>query len=160
VVRPTASSRGEAVGSPEKERRVADGFEAEQDHEHAVESHSQAAGGGKGVDVALEAVGDPSLAATAFAALAPGGQAVIVGMMPPDSQIAVPAALLRHGRRLAGSVMGEVRSLHDIPAYLRMVAGGQLIADELATSRWPLDGVNEAFDHASARRGVRTMIEF
>jgi len=118
------------------------------------------ASGGKGVDVALEAVGDPSLAATAFAALAPGGQAVIIGMMPPGSQIAVPAALLRHGRRLAGSVMGEVRSLHDIPAYLRMVAGGQLIADELATSRWPLDGVNEAFDHASARRGVRTMIEF
>lgn len=81
-------------------------------------------------------------------------------MMPPDSEIGVPAALVRHGRRLAGSVMGEVRSLHDIPAYVRMVEGGQLIADELANSRWPLDQVNEAFDHASARRGVRTMIEF
>jgi S-(hydroxymethyl)glutathione dehydrogenase / alcohol dehydrogenase len=33
------------------------------------------AGGGQGVDVAVEAVGDPDLAATAFAALAPGGQA-------------------------------------------------------------------------------------
>ncbi len=117
------------------------------------------AGGGQGVDVAVDAVGDPYLALTAFAALAPGGQAIIVGMMPPDSEIGVPAALLRHGRSLAGSVMGEVRSLHDIPAYVRMVVGGQLIADELATSRWPLDKVNEAFHHATARRGIRTMIE-
>lgn len=79
---------------------------------------------GRGVDVAVEAVGDSALAATAFAALAPGGQAVIVGMMPPDSETGVPAALLRHGRSLTGSVMGEVRSHSDIPAYMRMVISG------------------------------------
>jgi S-(hydroxymethyl)glutathione dehydrogenase/alcohol dehydrogenase len=117
-------------------------------------------GGGQGVDVAVEAVGDPSLAAASFEALAPGGQAVIVGMMPPDTEIGVPTALLRHGRSLTGSVMGEVRSHHDIPGYVRMAISGNLIADELATSRWSLDEVNEAFDHASARRGIRTMIEF
>jgi len=116
--------------------------------------------GGHGVDVAIEAVGDPILAATAFAALAPAGKAIIIGMMPPGSQIPVPASLLRHGRTLAGSVMGEVRSHHDIPAYQRLVTGGQMHADELATSHWPLEDVNTAFSQAAARHGIRTMIEF
>ncbi|MGH3391176.1 MAG: zinc-binding dehydrogenase [Actinomadura sp.] len=116
--------------------------------------------GGQGVEVAVETVGDPALAAMAFAALTPGGQAIVIGMMPPESEIRIPAALIRHGRRLAGSVMGEVRTLHDIPIYARMVCSGQLKADELATSNWPLEEVNAAFDHASARRGIRTMIRF
>lgn len=114
----------------------------------------------RGVDVAVEVVGDPALAETAFAALAPGGRAIVVGMMPADSRIALPAALLRHGRSMAGSVMGEVRTRHDIPAYLQMVASGRLAADQLATSTWPLDQINDAFENAAARRGIRTMIEF
>jgi S-(hydroxymethyl)glutathione dehydrogenase / alcohol dehydrogenase len=118
------------------------------------------ASGTHGMDVAIEAVGDPALAALAFTALAPAGKAIIIGMMPPDSQIPIPASLLRHGRSLAGSVMGEVRSRHDIPIYQQLVASGQMHADELATSRWPLEDVNTAFSHAAARNGIRTMIEF
>jgi S-(hydroxymethyl)glutathione dehydrogenase/alcohol dehydrogenase len=36
----------------------------------------------------------------------------------------------------------------------------RLVADQLATSAWPLDQINDAFDHAAARHGIRTMIEF
>jgi S-(hydroxymethyl)glutathione dehydrogenase/alcohol dehydrogenase len=118
------------------------------------------ANGGQGVDIAIEAAGDPSSAATAFAALAAGGVAIVVGMMPPATDIAVPAGLLRHGRRLVGSVMGEVRSHQDIPTYLRMAGRGQLLTDPLATSRWSLDEVNEAFACAASKHGIRTMIEF
>lgn len=118
------------------------------------------ASGTSGIDIAVEAVGDPALAAVAFTALAPAGKAVIIGMMPPGSQIPVPASLLRHGRSLAGSVMGEVRSRYDIPVYQQLVTSGQMRADELATSRWPLEDVNTAFSHATARNGIRTMIEF
>ncbi|MYW02315.1 zinc-binding dehydrogenase [Streptomyces sp. SID3343] len=119
-----------------------------------------AASDGHGVDIAVEAVGEPALAEAAFACLAPGGRAVIVGMMPPDSSIRVPSALLRRGRAIAGSVMGEVRSLHDIPTYVRMATIGLLHADTLATTHRPLDEVNAAFDDAATRRGVRTMITF
>jgi S-(hydroxymethyl)glutathione dehydrogenase/alcohol dehydrogenase len=62
---------------------------------------------GRGTDITIEAVGDPALAAAAFEALAPAGKAIIIGMMPPGSQIAVPAPLLRHGRSITGSVMGR-----------------------------------------------------
>jgi S-(hydroxymethyl)glutathione dehydrogenase/alcohol dehydrogenase len=115
--------------------------------------------GRRGIDVAVEAVGELALAEAAFAALAPGGRAV-VGMMPPSSRITLPASLLRHGRSLTGSVMGEVRPRHDIPAYLQMAASGNLITGDLATSTWPLDQVNDAFEHAISKRGIRTMIEF
>ncbi|WP_256790421.1 MULTISPECIES: zinc-binding dehydrogenase [Frankia] len=113
-----------------------------------------------GVDIAVEAVGDPTLASAAFEALSPGGRAVIIGMMPPGSEIKVPGALLRHGRSLTGSVMGEVRTHHDIPAYVRMAAEHRLLADDIATTRFPLNEINEAFNHATARRGIRTMIDF
>ncbi|MGP4029678.1 zinc-binding dehydrogenase [Actinomadura sp. 3N407] len=116
--------------------------------------------GQRGVDVAVEVVGDPALAEAAFTTLAAGGQAVVVGMMPPGSRISLPSALVRHGRSMTGSVMGEVRTRHDIPAYLEMVASGRMVADELATSTWKLDQVNDAFDHAAGRHGIRTMIEF
>ncbi|TDE32144.1 zinc-binding dehydrogenase [Actinomadura sp. 6K520] len=114
----------------------------------------------RGVDVAVEAVGDVALAEAAFAALAPGGRAIVVGMMPSDSCIALPSELVRHGRSMAGSVMGEVRTRHDIPVYLQMAASGRLTADDLATSTWPLNQINDAFANAAARHGIRTMIEF
>jgi S-(hydroxymethyl)glutathione dehydrogenase/alcohol dehydrogenase len=69
-------------------------------------------------------------------------------MMLTDSHISLPFALLRHGRSMTGLVMGEVRTRHDIPAYLQMVASGRLVADELATSTWTLDQVHDAFHHA------------
>jgi S-(hydroxymethyl)glutathione dehydrogenase / alcohol dehydrogenase len=116
--------------------------------------------GQRGVDIAVEVVGDPALAEAAFAALAPGGRAIVVGMMPPSSRIALPASLLRHGRSIGGSVMGEVRTARDIPAYLQMALAGSLVTDDLATCTMPLDQVNDAFSHAAYKRGIRTMIEF
>jgi S-(hydroxymethyl)glutathione dehydrogenase/alcohol dehydrogenase len=116
--------------------------------------------GQRGVDVAVEAVGEPALAEAVFTSLAPGGRAVVVGMMPSDSRIALPASLLRHGRTMTGSVMGEVRTRHDIPAYLQMAASGRLVTDDLATAAMSLDQVNHAFSNAAARHGIRTMIEF
>ncbi len=127
---------------------------------HDIAESVREATGGRGADIAIEAVGDPALAAAAFAALAPAGKAIVVGLMPPDSQIIVPASLLRHGRSITGSVMGEVRTLHDIPVYQQLVASGQMLADQLITSSWPLAEVNTALSNAAARHGIRTMIEF
>ncbi|HVB46737.1 MAG TPA: zinc-binding dehydrogenase [Streptosporangiaceae bacterium] len=128
--------------------------------EQGIPEMVQGATSGRGTDIAIEAVGDPALAAAAFTALAPSGKAIIIGMMPPGSHIPVPAALLCDGRSLTGSVMGEVRTAQDIPTYQHMVTDGQMLADELATATWPLHEVNTAISHAAARQGIRTMIEF
>lgn len=116
--------------------------------------------GGLGVDAAIEAVGTCTTAEDAFAALAPGGTAIVIGMLPAAGHLRIPAADLRRGRRLAGSIMGDVRTHQDIPAYVDLVSSGVLQADTLATAHFPLSDINRALDEARSRRGIRTMITF
>lgn len=115
---------------------------------------------GTGVDHAVEAVGLTETAAQAFKSLAPGGQATVIGMMPPGAEISVPGRLIRQGRSLAGTVMGSVRTRTDIPRYADLLMRGTLHADPLITSSRPLKDINEAFKDATARVGVRSLISF
>ncbi|MEV8476224.1 zinc-binding dehydrogenase [Streptomyces sp. NPDC051173] len=115
---------------------------------------------GGGVDRSIEAVGLPHTASTAFRALAPQGHATIVGMMPPGADVPVPGRLLRHGRTLAGTVMGSVRTLADIPRYTALLHNQQLRAEPLVTSVLPLAQIDEALQRAQARHGARTLVSF
>lgn len=111
-----------------------------------------------GVDHAIEAVGLPQTAYQAFSVLRPGGQASVIGMMPPNTDIPIPGRLLRAGRSLTGTVMGSVRTRADIPRYAQLALGGQLHIEPLITSRTPLEKASDALDAARARRGVRAML--
>jgi len=116
--------------------------------------------GGVGVDTAIEAVGSPATTGQAFAVLAPGGRATVLGMLPAGADIQLPARLLRQGRSIGGTVMGSVRTRADIPRYADYAQRGVLQTQELITSRRPLTEVNEAFADTRARRGVRAVITF
>lgn len=113
-----------------------------------------------GVHRAIEAVGLPETATAAFAVLAPGSHATVLGMLPPDTDVVLPSRLLRQGRTIGGTIMGNVRTRLDIPRYVDLVVTGQLRADELATSHHPLDKIETALREARTRRGVRAMITF
>lgn len=113
-----------------------------------------------GVDHAIEAVGLPQTATQAFSVLRPGGQATVLGMMPPDTDIPVPGRLLRQGRSLAGCVMGTVRTRTDIPRYAQLALSGVLKTEPLITSCRSLDAANEALADAHERRGVREILRF
>ncbi|TQF03174.1 zinc-binding dehydrogenase [Kitasatospora acidiphila] len=113
-----------------------------------------------GVNRSIEAVGLIETAGQAFAVLAPGGQATVLGMLPAGAAVPVPGSLLRHGRSLGGSVMGSVRSRADIPRYADLARTGMLAADDIATHRRPLQEINEALRAATAREGIRQMIRF
>lgn len=114
----------------------------------------------EGVNRSVEAVGLVETAAQAFAVLAPGGQATVLGMLPPGAEVPLPGSLLRHGRSLGGTVMGSVRTRADIPRYADLVHKGMLQADDIATHRRPLEEINEALRAATAREGIRQMIRF
>jgi S-(hydroxymethyl)glutathione dehydrogenase/alcohol dehydrogenase len=118
------------------------------------------ANAGVGVGAAIEAVGSTSTAEHAVAVLAPGGHAVLVGMPPAGTDFTLPAALLRHGRTVTGTVMGSVRTRADIPRYANLIRRGLLHTEQLITSRYPLSAVNEAFDDTRRHRGVRAVITF
>jgi S-(hydroxymethyl)glutathione dehydrogenase/alcohol dehydrogenase len=110
--------------------------------------------------VTIEAAGTAATAEHAVAVLAPGGQAVLVGMPPAGTDITLPARLLHHGRTVTGTVMGSVRTRADIPRYANLILRGQLHTERLITSRYPLSAVNEAFDDTRCHRGVRAVITF
>lgn len=113
-----------------------------------------------GVERSIEAVGLPETATQAFRVLAAGGNATVLGMMPPGADIAVPGRLLRQGRSIGGTVMGSVRTRSDIPRYADLALRGLLHTEPLITSTRPLDQLDHSLADARARRGVRHTIEF
>ncbi len=114
---------------------------------------------GHGVDVAFEALGSPTTFATACDIVDDGGRVVVVGIAPAGSTGDVDLArLVRRKVQVRGSYGGKAR--RDMPALLRMVAGGTIAPQEAITRRYPLDQADDAYQ-ALARGEIvgRAVIE-
>jgi L-iditol 2-dehydrogenase len=109
--------------------------------------------GGRGVDVACEAVGKPELVAQAVALARPRGVVQLVGVSPRGSTL--PADLFDiHFREL--TVLGAFGRGTAFRRALALLP--KLPAAELITARFPLERAAEAFAHATAGHGVKTVI--
>ena len=115
---------------------------------------------GRGVDYAFDTIGLPEVTANAFAAIRPGGTAVTVGLFPDNEQIILPAALLMTERKLLGCYAGSSRPLVDIPRIIDLYMQGRLDLDRLASKRFPIEQINEAFDEMLAGELARGVVEF
>ena len=108
---------------------------------------------GRGADVVCEAVGKPSLVAEALTLVRPTGVVQLVGVNPKGSTLALDLwdvhfrEVRIHGAFGRGTAYR--RALRLMPT---------LGVERLATARFPLDRIEEAFAHATAGRGVKTMI--
>ena len=107
----------------------------------------------RGADVVCEAVGKPELVAEALTLVRPRGVVQLVGVNPKGSQ---------HPLDLWDVHFREVR-IHG--AFGRGTAFRRALrlmptlgVKRLVTARFPLDRVEEAFAHAAAGRGVKTVI--
>ena len=108
---------------------------------------------GRGADVVCEAVGKPELVAEALRLVRPAGVVQLVGVNPKGSRL--PLDLFDvHFREI---------SVHG--AYGRGTAFRRALAllprlglKRLVTGRFPLERISEAFAHASAGRGAKTVI--
>ena len=109
--------------------------------------------GGKGVDVAFEALGRPETVINAFDAVRDGGRVVIVGLAP--TSVAAPIEITRLVRRSV-SVLGSfgARMRADVPEVIKLVARGQLSTEQLVTQRFTLENAGEAY--AALSRGEIT----
>jgi S-(hydroxymethyl)glutathione dehydrogenase / alcohol dehydrogenase len=129
---------------------------AEDDAVKAVRSLT----GGAGVDHAFEAVGVAALVRQAIESLAIRGTATIVGVLPPDAEIAFPWMAIRPECRVQTSRMGSNRFRTDIPLYLDFYRQGRLLLDEMVTRRGRLGDINEAFRAMKAGEVARTVLAF
>jgi len=112
-----------------------------------------------GVDYSFEAVGQQATAESAFGMLAPGGTCTVLGMIPDDTPIRVPASGLYFGeRRLHGAFIGSSRFPVDIPQLSALHRSGRLALTEMISDRVPLADIERAMTMVRQGRGLRTVI--
>lgn len=108
---------------------------------------------GRGADVVAEAVGKPELVAEALGLVRPRGILQLVGVNPKGSQLPLDLwdvhfrEVSIHGAFGRGTAFR--RALGLMP---------KLGVERLITARFPLDRIEEAFGHAAAGKGVKTVI--
>lgn len=124
----------------------------------AVEAVKELTGGG--VDYSFEAIGLKQVAEQAFACLATGGTATIIGMIPMGQKVEIDGWQLLSEKKLQGSMMGSNRFRIDMPRYIDFYMQGRLKLDEMITRKGRLEDVNDAFRAMKAGEVARTVLMF
>ena len=115
---------------------------------------------GGGVDHAFEAIGRPATIELAIGLTGRGGQAILVGMAPPEARIPVDALTLTlEERAIRGCWYGSCRPLVDFPMLVDLYTSGKLKLDAMIET-CDLDGVNDAFDAMKRGETARTVIVY
>jgi len=97
---------------------------------------------GGGVDISFEAIGNPKTIQDAFACIRKGGRTVLIGYTHLDVEL--PASkIMFFEQEIIGSL--GCRPV-DYPKIVEMARTGKIKLKELVTGRFPLEGINEAFD--------------
>src|SRR5216683_1532883 len=113
-----------------------------------------------GVDYSFEAIGLKKAAEQCFDALAPGGVATVIGMIPVGQKVEIDGPKLLTERRIQGSLMGSNRFRIDMPRYIDFYLQGRLNLDDMISRRGRLEDVNEAFRAMKAGEVSRTVLMF
>lgn len=114
-----------------------------------------------GPDFIFEAIGRPSTAELAIAALPVGGTAVLVGMTPVGERAGFEVYPFVDGaRRILGSNYGSAEPAIDFPRYAAWSIDGRIPIDRLIDRRIVLDDIEDAFSAMREGRFIRQVIEF
>ncbi|MFC5946860.1 zinc-binding dehydrogenase [Pseudonocardia lutea] len=115
--------------------------------------------GGRGVDVALEAVGSTAAMEQAFAVTRRGGTVVPTGMVPPDEPVRLPGLEFAIGsRRIASSQTGGGDIHRTVPHYAALLDKGVLRPELFVTSVRPLAEVEAGLAGVRDRTGITSVI--
>ncbi len=100
--------------------------------------------GGRGVDVAIEALGIPATFEQALTLLADGGRMVPIGLAAGTTTAAVEInRLVRRGQQISGSYGARTRT--DLPTVIDLAARGLLDYRGVVSKRVPLTGAEETY---------------
>ena len=110
---------------------------------------------GIGAYAVFEAAGNDGAVADAVHAARPGARVVLVGIPEPDSVTFPASAARRKGLTLAFS-----RRMKDVyPRAIALAEAGRVDLDGVVGDRYPLSRAAEAFAQASARKGLKVLVE-
>jgi len=111
--------------------------------------------GGRGVDIAFEAAGEPEAVEAAVEAVKPGGKVVLIGIPLEDKTMFTAST----ARRKDLTVIVLHRMKHTYPRAIQLVSGGQVEVESLVTQRFPLADTVRAYAAAEKREGVKTVVD-
>ncbi len=116
---------------------------------------------GRGADYVFVTVGSAPAFEQGLGLLRRGGTLVIVGMPATGETSEIELGNLADaGQTILGSKMGSVQIQVDVPKLVRLYQQGELKLDELVTSRYPLEEINEAIAAVNRGEALRNVILF
>ena len=115
--------------------------------------------GGNGVDVAIEAVGNPVTYEQAFYARDHAGTVVMVGVPDPQMKIELPMIeIFGRGGSLKSSWYGDCLPTRDFPMFIDLYMQGRLDLDRFVSETIALDDVEEAFHKMERGEVLRSVV--
>ena len=110
---------------------------------------------------AIEAVGRRQTAELAFGVLAPTGTATVLGLMPEDETLSIPADDLVYGDRvLKGAYMGANRFLSDVEMFTDHYLNNRLDLDTMVTATLPFAKINDGLAAMADPATIRVVLDF
>jgi S-(hydroxymethyl)glutathione dehydrogenase/alcohol dehydrogenase len=116
---------------------------------------------GQGADAAIVTVGilKTEHVSQAFQAIRKAGTVVVTGIGNVEEEVRVPAfELTLYQKRVQGALFGASSPSRDIPWMLRLYQSGQLKLDELITTRYKLEDINQGYADMHAGKNMRGVI--
>jgi S-(hydroxymethyl)glutathione dehydrogenase/alcohol dehydrogenase len=116
---------------------------------------------GQGADAAIVTTGvlKTEHVAQAFQSIRKAGTVVVTGIGNVEEEVRVPAfELTLFQKRVQGALFGMSSPSRDIPWMLRMYQSGQLRLDELITTRYRLEDINQGYADMHAGKNMRGVI--
>ncbi|HEU4362328.1 MAG TPA: zinc-binding dehydrogenase, partial [Mycobacterium sp.] len=114
---------------------------------------------GFGVNVAIDAVGEPETWKQAFYARDLAGTVVLVGVPTPDMRLEMPLLdFFSHGGSLKSSWYGDCLPERDFPTLIDLYLQGRLPLDKFVSERVGLDNVEEAFHKMHGGKVLRSVV--
>jgi len=112
--------------------------------------------GGRGADVAIEAVGAAAPIRTAIEAVRKGGSVVLVGNLAPQIELPLQAVVTREV-----TLYGSCASSNDYPKCIELLAQGRIDVDPLISALAPLEEGPRWFDRLYAGESglMKVMLE-
>jgi alcohol dehydrogenase (nicotinoprotein) len=119
---------------------------------------------GVGADKAIVTVGvvDSQVVTDAFKAIRKGGTVVVTGLAhPAKNTIELSGAILTtYEKRIQGSLFGSGDPFHDIPRMVELYQSGDLKLDELITTTYTLDQINQGYQDLLDGKNIRGVIRY
>ena len=116
---------------------------------------------GHGVDVSIEAVGNPKTYEQAFYARDHAGILVLVGVPNPDMKIELPLIdIFGRGGSLKSSWYGDCLPTRDFPMLIDLYLQGRLDLDKFVSETISIDAVETAFHKMEHGEVLRSVVIF